>query len=160
MAQEGPNRLAEWLLLARRQWPVVRKHFDQWLAAVREEPALIWQTVAIRYAVYGLSATVVVLVAAKAIALLTPPPPASARPVASTADYHVVCSNQQCGHHFVIHRKFGFRGFPVPCPECSKETGMQARKCPSPQCQGRWVTPQRSDGALQCPRCGQPFDGG
>ena len=158
MAQEKPNRLVEWLLLARKQWPVARRHFDDWWAAVREEPALFWQTVAVRYVVYGLSAFLLMFVLVKGVSLITPPPPASAKPAATTADFHVVCSNAKCGHHFVIHRKFGFRSFPVVCPHCKNETGIAARKCTSESCKGQWVAPQKSSDGLTCPHCGRKLD--
>jgi hypothetical protein len=158
MAQENPNRLAEWLLLLRRQWPVARRRFMDWQEAAREEPALIWATPAVRYAVYGLAGLLLTWSAVKLSAMLVSPPPANARPAATTADYHVVCANLKCAHHFVIHRKFGFRGFPVACPACGQDTGREARRCHSPSCQGRWVAAEHSDGATRCFECGRPFE--
>lgn len=158
MAQERPNRLVELWLLARKQWPVARQHFERWLEAVREEPRLIWETVAIRYSVYGLGAILLATVVVKGVGMITPPPPASAKAAASTADFHVVCAQPQCGHHFVIHRKFGFRGFPVECPKCKQKTGAQARKCPSPACQGQWVAPSKQGNVVTCPHCGARFE--
>ncbi len=158
MAQEDPSRLVEWLLLVRKQLPVARRHLQDWLAAVRQEPVLIWETVAVRYAVYGLAGVVLLWGVTRVPGMLTPPPPANARPEATTADFHVVCSGAQCSHHFVIHRKFGFRKFPVECSRCKRKTGVQARRCHSPTCQGRWVAPQKVDGALCCSVCGGRFD--
>ncbi len=154
MAQENPNRLVEWLLLLRRQWPVAKRRFQEWLDAVREEPVLIWETPAVRFASYGLGGLILALVAVKLTGMIVPPPPVTARPAATTADYHVVCVNPDCGHHFVIHRKFGFRGFPVACPNCEKATGLQARRCYSQTCQGRWIAPIEDQGSLHCPICG------
>ena len=153
MAQERPNRLVEWLMLVRRQWPVVREHFVAWLEAVREEPRLAWETSAVRYVVYGMAGLVSVWLVTTLIGWLTPPPPPSARPTATTADFHVVCSNSKCAHHFVINRKFGFDDFPVECPQCKRETGVSARRCNSASCGGRWIAPLRSDQGLQCPLC-------
>ena len=59
MAQENPSPLAEWFEALRQQIPVIRRHFDEWMSAVREEPALIWQTRTVRYAVYGLGACMI-----------------------------------------------------------------------------------------------------
>lgn len=126
MAQERPNRLTEWLLLTRKQVPVVRQHFENWLAAVREEPALVWQTPAVRYATYGAGGLMLVWIATWVAGGLAPPLPEDARP-ATRADFHVVCTNPECGYHFVIHRKLGFHGFPVKCPRCQQKTGTQAR---------------------------------
>ena len=158
MAQEGPNRLFEWLNLIREEAINVRDLVGDWLEQVREEPALIWATPVIRYATYGVAATVVVWVVSGVAGAITPPPPASARPAATTADFHVVCTVTHCEHHFVIHREFGFHRFPVQCPRCQRETGVSARKCSSPTCMGRWVAPVQDETGLKCPRCGARFE--
>ncbi len=158
MAQENPSRLVEWLLLVRKQVDVTRQRLEDWLAAVREEPVLIWETLAVRYAVYGLVGVVLMWGVTRIPGMLTPPPPADARPAAVTADFHVVCSGAQCGHHFVIHRSFGFHKFPVECSRCKGKTGVQARDCHSPTCRGRWVAPQKINGASHCSVCGGRFD--
>ncbi|MHC4696437.1 MAG: hypothetical protein ACYTFA_06830 [Planctomycetota bacterium] len=154
MAQEDPNRLAEWLLLFRKQAPIVRRHFDDWVEEVREEPRLIWETPAVRYAIYGLVAVALAWGALRVANSIAPQPPPDAQRQAATADFHVVCSNQRCGHHFLIHKKFGFRKFPLVCPKCKQESGHRARRCNSPTCRGRWVAPERVGGMLKCPRCG------
>jgi hypothetical protein len=158
MAQERPNRLVEWLLLLREQWPVARRKFEEWLAQVREEPVLFWETTAVRYVIYGLAAIVLSAVALKARSWIVPPSSVSAVKRATTADYHVICTNASCGHHFVIHEKFGFHGFPVECPKCRQKTGEQARKCTSKTCQSRWVAPLEKNGASICPHCGTGFE--
>ena len=159
MAQERPSRLAEWLMLVRKQMPVVREHFAAWVEAVREEPRLAWETSAVRYAVYALAGVVLVWLATSMTGWLAPPPPPSARPTATTADFHVVCSDPNCGYHFVIHRKFGFRDFPVECPQCKRGTGVSARRCNSPSCNGRWAAPSQAEKGLQCPHCGAKLAG-
>ena len=158
MAQERPNPIIEWLTILRKQIPVLREHVEDWVEQVREEPALIWATPAVRYVTYGLSAMVVLWVATGIAGAITPPPPASARATATTADFHVVCADPQCGHHFVIHREFGFHRFPVQCPRCEKMTGFSARRCNSPTCLGRWVAPVEDEGGLKCPICGTRFE--
>lgn len=158
MAQERPSRLAEWLMLVRRQIPIVREHFATWLEAVRQEPRLAWETSAVRYTVYGLTGLVLVWLATTFTGWLTPPPPASARAAATTADFHVVCSDSRCAYHFVINRKFGFDDFPVECPKCKRETGVSARRCNSASCGGRWIAPVRTDQELQCPACGAKLE--
>ncbi len=158
MAREDPNRLAEWLLVLREQVPVVRQRFENWLAAVREEPVLIWETTAVRYSAYATGGLLLVWLTIGLAGMLAPPPPANAKPTATTADFHVICADARCGHHFVINRKFGFRRFPVNCPTCGRKTGARARRCSSQSCRGRWVAPHQSDAALSCPVCGGPFD--
>ncbi len=158
MAQEHPNRLAEWLTLLRKNIPVVREHFLDWVEAVREEPRLAWETPALRYGVYGLSGIILLWVAAGVVRLAVPPLPASAKPQATTADFHVVCANPDCSHHFVIHREFGFDDFPVLCPECKRESGVAARRCNSATCAGRWVAPQSTAEGMVCPVCGSRLE--
>ncbi len=154
MAQEDPNRLVEWLLLVREQAPVVRERFGIWIAEVREEPRLIWESPAFRYATYGLVAVILAWGAMGVADMIAPPAPLSAGPIATTADFHVVCSRELCGQHFVIHKKFGFRKFPVVCPKCQQPSGLKARRCGSQACRGRWVAPEEIGGMLKCPRCG------
>ncbi len=158
MAQEERNRLIEWYLLIREQAPVVRQRLEQWAQAVREEPALLWNTPAVRVATYVLGGLITLWMLTWAVNLAVPPQPASARPEATTADFHVICVNETCNHHFVVHREFGFRGFPVVCPQCQQETGLAARRCNSRACNGRWVAPLKSDSRLTCPQCGGVFE--
>ena len=157
MAQEKPNPLSEWLQVLRTQVPLARRHAAQWIRAVRDEPALIWQTPAVRYLAYGLGSVAVVLVIRAGGGLFSTPLPPGGGLSATTADFHVVCSGPICGHHFVIHRKFGFRKFPVPCTKCRESTGLPARRCHSSTCRGRWVAPQERDKTIACPRCGAVF---
>ncbi len=157
MAQERPNGLAEWIELLRELPSDLRERWVDWRAAVREEPALIWETPGVRYVAYGLTAVAVLWVVSGVVGMLVPPPPADARPVATTADFHVVCTHVDCRDHFVIHRKFGYRRFPVPCPRCGQNTGECALRCNSPACQGRWVAPTKSEGKSSCPVCDRQF---
>lgn len=154
MAQESPNRMVEWLLLVRQQVPEVRRRLQEWVDACREQPQLIWATPAVRYLTYGVGAVIATEIVVILVGWFSIPLPASARPAATTADFHVVCINPDCGAHFLVNRKFGYHGFPVTCPTCHQVTGMQARQCNSPTCGGRWVAPERREGRLQCPRCG------
>ncbi len=158
MAQEDPNRLSEWLLLARRQIPVLRQRLDDWLRAVREEPSLIWQTPAVRYGAYGLTGLILLGVAVRFTRALAPPTPEGVRAAATSADFHVVCADAECSKHFVIHRPFGFDDFPVRCPSCGKNSGIMARPCNSSTCKGRWVAPIKVDRVLKCPLCGGRFE--
>lgn len=157
MAQEHPNRLAEWLTLARKNAPLAREHFRDWMDAVREEPRLAWETPAIRYTVYTVGGLIAIWILTTAISWMAPPPPASARPAARTADFPVVCSNPDCGYQFVMNREFGFHDFPVACPRCTQRTGESARLCNSSACNRRWVAPVRRDDGLYCPNCGARF---
>ena len=158
MAQEDPNRLIEWLGVLRKAVPRVKHYFEAWVEQVREEPRLIWETPAVRYLVYGLGGLILVFGARMATEMLTPAQSASAKPAATTGDFHVVCTEPDCGYHFVIHRAFGFSKFPVKCPQCERKRGASARRCSSSTCRGRWIAPVREEGRLACPTCGTPFE--
>ena len=155
MAQEKRNRLAEWLLLAREQVPIRRQHLREWLTAVRAEPSLIWQTPAVRYATYTIAGLFLLMMVGEMRAMIGPPPSVTARAAATTADFRVKCSSGECGHDFVLRREFGFRKFPVECPQCRRETGVLARQCHSADCKGRWRAPEGSGRELGCPVCGE-----
>lgn len=158
MAQEKPNRLVELLLLLREQGPALRRRMGLWLEAVREEPVLIWATPAVRYAGYGLGAVIVLAATLQIAGMITPPPPPGASAPAASADFHVVCSDPACAHHFVIHRQFGFHKFPVQCLKCKRQTGARARLCNSSTCRGQWVAleagvskPRAESGSVKAP---------
>lgn len=153
MAQERPNRLAEWVLLVRRHAPVVKQQFADWLDACKQEPRLIWETAAIRYTTYLVTGMIVVQVVLSSVTAFQPPLPPSAKAAATTADFHVLCTNPACVTHFVIHRRFGFDDFPVQCPRCNRETGQAARQCLSNKCRGTWVVPVKKSSGSQCPYC-------
>lgn len=157
MAQEDPNRLAEWLVAARQRWPEFRKAAVDYCRQVRDEPHLLLETRWFRLTVVGGG----LIVAAWCMALMaracSPVPPGATEVVAESADFHVVCSHIDCRHHFVVHRDFGFRRFPVPCPRCERESGARARQCHSATCRGRWVAPERDEGGIACPLCGARF---
>ncbi len=154
MAQEKPNRLAEWVVLFRAQMPVVRRHFEAWLEACREEPRLIWETTVVRYTVYGLGGLIGVWIVLSLAHAIAPAPPATAVAEVRTADFHVICSNPDCGYHFVVKRRLGFKRFPVQCARCDRLSGQRAVRCSSDTCRGRWVIPIRSEGRRECPYCG------
>ena len=153
MDQEDRNRFVEWLGLLRKQAPVARQHAEDWLEEVRNEPRLIWDTAVVRYATYGLVALVLLWMGLGLADAVSPVPAAATKPKATSADFHAMCTNRACKRHFVIHREFGFRKFPGVCPKCGEKTGGEARRCYSPNCQGRWVAPRQIDGVRKCPRC-------
>ena len=113
MAQEKPSRLADWVVAIRHHAPTVQRRAQDWLRACMQEPRLIWEAAAIRYATYLAAGLLLVWLARWTVELLTPPPPPNARPRATTADLHVVCVNHDCNAHFVDNREFGFSDFPV-----------------------------------------------
>ncbi|MCH7884603.1 MAG: hypothetical protein IIC01_05070 [Planctomycetes bacterium] len=158
MAQENPNRFSDWLLLARKQAPILYSRARDWVDAVREEPSLIWRTPAVRYAVYGLAGVIVLSGAMRLMRAFVPPPPKGAQAAATSGDFHVVCTDPECETHFVIHRPFGFDDFPVSCPTCRKHSGAQARRCDSLTCRGRWVAPVSVDHTWKCARCGRRIE--
>ena len=144
------SKISAWLTALREGWPSVRAHFNEWKEAVREEPRLIWQTPAIRYSVYVIAGVAAIWTLTWALSLMAP---AEVKPMARTADFHVLCTNPGCGNHFIINRKFGFDDFPVVCPKCQQRTGERAARCVSPTCHGRWVVPVVREGEYYCPIC-------
>jgi hypothetical protein len=136
--------------------PELRRGFVEWLEQVREEPRLLWETPAVRYGAYGVCALLALWALTTFIGWVQPPN-TTVRPEATTADYHIICTGADCGHHFVVNRKFGFRDFPVECPKCKRATGFAARKCNSRDCNGAWVIPVPQDDISKCPRCGTKF---
>ncbi len=155
MAHEERNRLSEWLLIFRTQAPILRQQLEAWVAAVRAEPWLFWDTTAVRYITYGVGGLILFVAVSSIPSIVGPPPPPGAHSAATQADFHVVCSDPECAAHFVVHRKFGFHDFPVLCPKCGKRTGQRALRCNSKTCQGQWVAPQPSGDTLKCPVCGK-----
>lgn len=153
MPAEKPSKLSEWIQALREGAPGVKIHAAAWLEACRNEPALIWRTPAVRIVVFVIAAVLLVKSVGWGFTLLAP---GGAEPVprAETADFHVVCTNPDCGKQFVINREFGFDDFPVTCPFCRKQSGASARNCNSTTCKGRWVAPVVGGGRLTCPVCG------
>jgi len=154
MAQEDRNRLAEWVVLVRQQAPVLRDQLYEWVDEVRKQPRLIWESPAIRYSVYFLGAIILTWVVTGTASLVAPPPPPDAKAAATTADFHVICSDERCLSHFIIHKEFGFDDFPVVCPKCGEKRGQRALRCNSPTCRGAWIIPDKVGKMLRCPRCG------
>ena len=152
MPAERPSRLTEWISALREALPAVKIHLAAWIDACRGEPRLIWQTPAVRIITYVLLGVLGVKTISWGIGLWTPGGTEPV-PIATTADFHVVCTNKACARHFVINRAFDFDDFPVRCPFCGKQTGYHARRCTSGTCHGAWVVPRNRDGRLTCPRC-------
>ena len=150
MPVQKESRLGQWIVALREGWPTVRARMDEWTVAVRQEPALIWATPAVRYTVYVLGGLVAVYLLTWGVGQFQPP---EAAPLAETADFHVLCTAPGCGHHFIINEEFGFDDFPVPCSKCGKESGRRAVRCASKTCGRRWVLPQVKDDEYRCPYC-------
>ncbi len=157
MAEENPNRLVEWLLIAREQAPVLRRQFLEWVENCKAEPYLIWETAVVRYGTYVFSALIVMWGCSFATNMLSTPLPPDAQAIASTGDFPVLCSDADCNQHFVIHRAFGFNDFPVTCPKCEQMSGYSARRCMSSTCGGQWVSPVKTDSASWCTNCQKAF---
>lgn len=126
----------------REHVPTLRRGIVDWWEAVVAEPALLWETPAVRYGVYGGGGLLAVWLVSLAATMLTPPAPEGAKAEATSADFHVICSNPECHKHFVVHREFGFRGFPVECPRCKERKGLRAVPCTGDHCTQRWILPE------------------
>ena len=149
------RRLVTWYLLAKEEWlPAQWERVKEWTSVVRAEPALVWETPAVRYTAFALAVLLGVWLLVWAVSLLEPPGAAEMQAGNSTVGFHVVCSNRECGRHFMITREEDFDDFPVQCPFCKQKTGQHAMRCLSPTCQGTYVIPIEVDGELRCSECG------
>ena len=148
------NHWVELWQATKEQAEAARGHLLEWLEAVREEPALIWATMPVRYTVYGVGGLTAIFLLRAVVGGLQVPAPAMTQPRATTAHFDVVCSSPDCGHHFVIERKFKFRKFPVRCPYCEQDSGQRALRCNSATCRGRLVMTGVEDGEIFCAQCG------
>ena len=148
------NRLIAFILLLKDEWlPAQRNRFNEWYFECRQEPILFWETPKVRYGTYALGGITALWIITWLIGSFDPVP-TDARPRATTAGYHVTCGRNDCGHHFLIDRKFGFDDFPVVCPQCHKETGQQSMRCLSSKCKGKYVLPAEREGKKVCRECG------
>ncbi|HNQ24627.1 MAG TPA: hypothetical protein PKK06_16205 [Phycisphaerae bacterium] len=154
MAQERPNPIREWLTVARAHAPIWREHLGTWGRAVRENPRLLWETPAARYGLYAVAAVLLLWVGSAVANRLATPVDPETRVAAATFDYHVICTNPECGQHFILRRPKSFSDFPVRCPKCEQRTGMRALPCNSATCRGKWVVPQVQGSEQRCPQCG------
>lgn len=157
MAQEKPNPIKEWLTLLKEQWPIVREQLSFWAQRVREDPHLVWRTPAVRYATYVTGGLLVLWIVSGLTSSLLPAGETEAREEVQFADFHVICADESCGHHFVSRKPPGFSKFPVKCPKCEQQTGMRALPCNSSTCRGKWVIPDEINGQPHCPVCGAPL---
>jgi hypothetical protein len=123
---EKESRFSLWIGAFREWAPTVRPRLTDWWHRVREEPALFFQTSNVRYAACGAAALMAILMIGWFAGALTPPAPKGAGKPSQMAQFHVICDDPACGHHFVIQRKFSFNKFPIECPKCGKKTGCRA----------------------------------
>ena len=151
------NRWAEWWGIAKERSESARVGFNEWCQACREEPSLIWATPAVRYTTYVIAGLIAALVIRAVVEMIQPVPTSEMTPRARTAHFDVICTNPECGRHFVIDRKFGYDSFPVTCPYCKQKTGYHALRCNSERCRGRLVPTIEVDGEFRCPICGEPI---
>jgi hypothetical protein len=156
MPVEEPGKISQWMHAFRMWLPSARQRSAEWYETVREEPALVWHTPAVRYGLYAIGALVLVLIVQWGIGFLSAGGP-EVQPPAKTASFHVLCSTPNCRYHFVINRKFGFDSFPVECPKCHQETGQRAYQCFSKTCNGRWTYGTQVNKQTICARCREPL---
>ncbi len=132
--------------------PSTKAKFREWFDTCREEPALFWQTPAIRYITYGALGVIGMLIVSAVANSCTPN--IEVKEQATTTDHRIICTNPECGHMFVIDRPFDFDSYPVKCPKCSKNTGQPALRCNSQNCGGKWVVRTVRNDRFVCPQCG------
>ncbi len=153
MPAPNRNQWVEMWAAAKERRESATEELRQWYDAAKAEPTLIWQTPLVRYAVYGLGAFVVIMVVRTGIVMLQPADSARFQPRATTAHFDVICSNESCGRHFKIERRFKFREFPVDCPYCKMPNGELALRCGSDTCRGRLVITVEEKKAIYCAHC-------
>ena len=83
MPVEKESKLGQWIAALREGWPAIRAGVDEWTDAVRENPALIWATPAVRYTVYGLGGLLALWLVTWGVGQFQPP---EAAPPAATAE--------------------------------------------------------------------------
>jgi hypothetical protein len=137
MPVDKESKAAAWIAALREWAPTVPKRVGEWWEAVREDPGLVWRTDAVRYSVYTIGAIIAICILSAVAESMTPPLPEGAGEYAETAFFDCLCT--ECGHHFVIERKFKFDDFPVVCPKCKKESGQRAERASSGPDKGKWV---------------------
>lgn len=131
--------------------PSLKAKLREWFDTCRQEPALFWQTPAIRYVTYGTGGVIGVLVVLMVVNSIAPSVEVIEQ--ATTTDHRVICTNTECANMFVIDRPFDFDAFPVTCPKCSKQTGERAQRCNSKSCKGRWMIREVRGERFVCPHC-------
>lgn len=153
MPVDKESKFSEFMAALRQEGlPAIKVRLLAWVEACREEPRLILHSPGARIITYVVVGLLVMKLGSCLLSLRNPGGPEPA-PFARTADFHVVCTNADCNHHFVIHRKFGFDDFPITCPKCGRSTGMHAQRCVSDTCKGRWVAPVKRKNGVFCPVC-------
>lgn len=151
------DKWAERREIASERIDAARAALRDWWEAVREEPVLAWETPAVRYAAYGTAGLILVLTLRWGISLFHVPTAGTPEPRARTAHFDVICTSPDCGRHFLIERRFKFRGFPVVCSNCNHQTAAQALRCNSDTCQRRLRPTQLIDNLPHCITCGRPI---
>ena len=142
------------VMVAFREWlPTVKPYLAERYAFVRETPGLVWRLPEVRYSIIVLGGVLVVILLRFSVGFISLVPEGEVRPFATTGDFHVICTNEQCKKHFVINRKFKFDDFPVACPACTQETGRRALRCRSKTCRGQLVPTEIRGGDYVCRRC-------
>lgn len=143
-------------VVAFKQWlPAVKPLLQERYAPVREAPRLLWTFPEVRYPAYVIGALLTVWLVRSSIRAVNPVPESQMQPLATTGDFQVLCTNEQCGEEFVINRPFKFDDFPVDCPRCHQKTGCRALRCYSKTCRGLVVPTDIIRGNSVCRRCNQ-----
>ncbi len=148
------SKLTKAVIVFREWLPTVKPFLQERYAFVRATPGVFWRLPEIKYTALALGVLIVVLVLRFSVGFFSPLPDGQVKPRATTGDFHVICTNQQCRQHFAIDRKFKFDDFPVECPTCKQETGQRALRCYSTTCRGQLVPTEIRRGDYACLKCG------
>ena len=121
---------------------------------IRQDPKVLLQTHAARALLFGVGAAVVLVVLLGVVEGLAPAPSSQTSKPSRVGTFQVVCTDEQCGHRWVLTKRLDFDDWPVRCPDCGQMTGYRLVRCPDPDC-GRWVSGQVDEsGRRTCPHCG------
>jgi len=121
---------------------------------VRQDPRILLRTHAARALLLGLGAAVVLVVFLGVVEGLAPGPGKGIRQPSRVGTFQAVCTDERCGHRWVLTKRLDFDDWPVGCPSCGQMTGYRLVRCPNPDC-GRWVPGQVGEsGHRTCPHCG------
>ncbi len=142
------------VMVALREWlPTVKPFLAERYALARETRGEVWRLPEVRYSIIVLGGVLLVMLARFSMGFLSLVPAGEVQRRATTGDFHVICTSEQCKKHFVINRKFKFDDFPVACPTCKQETGHRALRCRSKTCRGQLVPTDIRGGDYVCRQC-------
>lgn len=108
-------------------WPA---GYRQWREDLRQDPALLWQTPAVRIVLWIVLGIILVSGLYWAIATFTPSGTDSlfVEPT-PLATLYVACTNPDCRAHYNTKQPMDFDSWPLKCEQCGSESVYRAKLC-------------------------------